>query len=349
MNTPDVCHINLARVTEMRGAERQTELLLRGLAQKALRQRLVVFYRGALAERLRDVPNLTIRAVRGRPAALWACRGASFVHAHEPHAAQVAHAFCGRRKPYVITRHWHGPVGPNWYSQRMYAGARAIVGVSGAVMRVVREQFPELPVRHIPNAWMHGEPEPAEVHRLQEQFAGKFVVGNIAVLERRKGHDVLLQAARQVQHSHPHFRFVIVGRGPLEQELKEQAKDLPNVTFAGWADNPLSYLAVFDAFAFPTRHDALGSVLLDTMRAGVPVIASDVDGVPEVVTNECGVLVPPENPDALAAAIIRLSEDLKERERLADNARKKSAEFSPDAMADKYLDLYHSLRLAQHC
>ena len=341
-----ICHINLARVTEMRGAERQTELLLRELAAASLRQRLVVSHRGVLAKHLRDVPNLTIHAVRNRPAALWACRNASFVHAHEPHAAQVAYACCRRRKPYVITRHWHGPVGSSWYSQRMYARASAVVGVSGAVVRVVREQFPGLPVRHIPNAWMNGEPDRTTVRRLREEFAGNFMVGNIAVMEHRKGHDLLLQAARQVRRSHPHFQFVLVGRGPLEQELKEQAQDLPNVTFAGWADNPLSYLAICDVFAFPTRHDALGSVLLDAMRMGVPVIASNVDGIPEVVTSECGVLVPPEQPDALAATLIHLSESPEERQRMARGACEKAAQFSPAAMAAKYLSLYRALGLA---
>ena len=341
-----ICHINLARVTEIRGAERQTELLLRELAAAALRQHLVVSHRGVLAERLRDVPKLTIRAVRSRPAALWACHNAAFVHAHEPHAVQVAYACCRRRKPYVITRHWHGSVGSSWYSQHMYARASAVVGVSGAVVRVIREQFPELPVQHIPNAWMTSEPDPAAVRRLQEEFAGKFVIGNLAVMEHRKGHDVLLQAARQVRRSHPQFQFVLVGRGPLEQELKAQAQDLPNVTFAGWADNPLSYLAICDVFAFPTRHDALGSVLLDAMRMGVPVIASNVDGIPEVVTDACGMLVPPEQPAALAAALVRLSEAPEERQRMARGAREQAARFSPAAMAEKYLTLYRSLGLA---
>lgn len=341
----DICHINLARVTELRGAERQTELLLRELAAASLRQRLVVSHRGALAERLHDVPNLTIRAVRSRPAALWACRNSPFVHAHEPHAAQVAYAFCRHQKPYVITRHWHRPVGSSWYSQRMYASASAVVGVSNAVVRVVREQFPRLSVRHIPNAWMNGEPDQATVRRLQEKFSKKFLIGNIAIMEHRKGHDLLLQAARQVQRSHPHFQFILVGHGPLEQELKEQAQDLPNVTFAGWADNPLSYLAICDVFAFPSRHDALGSVLLDAMRMGVPIIASNVDGIPEVVTSECGILVPPEQPDTLAAALVRLSESPEERRRMARGAREKAAQFSPATMAAKYLSLYGALGL----
>lgn len=344
-SAPVVCHINLARVTEMRGAERQTELLLCRLAAVPLRQRLIVSHRGVLAKRLRDVPNLTVRVVRNRPAALWACRNASFVHAHEPHAAQVAYAFCRGKKPYVITRHWHGPVGSSWYTQRMYTGASTVVGVSDAVVRVVRGQFPGLSVQRIPNAWMGGKPDLETVNRLKEKFASKFVIGNIAAMEHLKGHDILLQAARQVRHSHPHFQFVLVGCGPLEQELKEQALDLPNVTFAGQTDDPLSYLAICDVFAFPSRHDALGSVLLDAMHTGIPVIASNVDGIPEVVTNECGILVPPEQPDALKAALVHLSEAPEERQRMARNAREKAAQFSPDAMAEKYLALYRSLGL----
>ena len=341
-----ICHINLARTSAIRsvGAERQTELLIRELSKESVHQQLVVLRQGALANRLDDIPNLKVRKVRGRLEALLACRGASLLHAHEPHAAQVAYAACRRRKNYIITRRWYGPIGTSSYTRKMYSHAGIVAGVSSAVEQVVRNQFPRTPTACVPDAWMPGQPDPQMVTRLRQRFAGKFVVGNIAAMDTRtKGHETLFQAVRLLQAKCPNLHVVLLGDGKLEEEFKTQTKDIPQVEFAGWVDDPLPWVAAFDLFAFPSLREALGSSLLDVMRAGVPAIASKVDGIPDAVSEDSGILIPSSNPEALAQAIARLYQSETERTRLAQGARRRAEHFSPDNMARRYLRLYRTL------
>ena len=341
-----ICHINLARISTVRskGAERQTELLIRELSKASVRQRLVVLRQGALANRLNEIPDLRVRKVRGRLEALLACRGASLLHAHEPHAAQVAYAACRQRKNYLITRRWYGPIGTSSYTRKMYSHAGTVATVSSAVEQVVREQFPHTPTACVPDAWMPGQPDPKTVARLRQQFAGKFVVGNIGAMDARtKGHEVLFQAVRLLRAKCPKLHVVLLGDGKLEEEFKAATKDLPQIEFAGWVDDPLSWIAVFDLFAFPSLREALGSSLLDAMRAGVPVVASRVDGIPDAVTEDAGILVPPGDPEALARAIMELYQSATARMQLAQGAQRRAEYFSPGNMAKRYLKLYRAL------
>ena len=341
-----VCHVNLARTSAVRsaGAERQTELLIRELSAQSMPQRLVVLQHGALASRVDDVPNLSVRQVRGRLGALLACRGAALLHAHEPHAAQVAHAAGHKRKNYVITRRWYGPIGTSWYTRRMYNRAGVVAAVSSAVEQTVRSRFPRTPTVCVPDAWMPGQPDPQTVAHLRQKFAGKFVVGNIAAMDARtKGHETLFQAVRLLRTECPSLHVVLLGDGKLEEEYRTAANDLPQVEFAGWVDDPLSWIAAFDLFAFPSLREALGSSLLDVMRAGVPAVASRVDGIPDAVSEDAGILIPPGDPEAMARAIARLYGSETERRRLAQGARKRAEHFSPGNMARRYLQLYRTL------
>ena len=107
-----VCHINLARIVHLRGAERQTELLIRELAKVLPQQRLVIQKHGVLANRLDDVANLEICMVRNRLSALRVCQGVLLSHAHEPHASQVAYvAQTLWGTPYIVTRRTDHPIG----------------------------------------------------------------------------------------------------------------------------------------------------------------------------------------------------------------------------------------------
>lgn len=341
-----ICHINLARTSATRsaGAERQTELLIRELSARSMPQKLVVLRRGALADRVDDVPGLNVRRVRGRLGALLACRGAALLHAHEPHAAQVAYAVCRRRKNYVITRRWYGPIGTSGYTRRMYGRAGTVAAVSSAVEQIVRSQFPRTPTACVPDAWMPGQPDPRTVARLRQKFAGKFVVGNIAAMDARtKGHTTLFQAVRLLRTECPNLHVVLLGDGKLEEEYRTATKDLPQIEFAGWVNDPLSWIAAFDLFAFPSLREALGSSLLDVMRAGVPAVACRVDGITDAVTEDTGILIPPGDPEAMAQAIARLHGSETERKRLAQGARKRAEHFSPGNMAQRYLRLYRTL------
>ena len=314
-----VCHINLARIVHLRGAERQTELLIRELAKTLPQQRLVVLKHGVLANRLDDVMNLEICRVRNRLSALRACQGVLLSHAHEPHASQVAYmaqALWGN--PYIMTRRTDHPIGGSRFTREVYSNARTVVALSTAIEARVRERFENVPIARIPSAWTPKEPRASMCKKIREHYVAKFLVGHIASMDdERKGHRVLLEAASKLKDKVSDIHFLLLGAGQLEAKFREQADGLPNVSFKGWQEDPFSWISTFDLFVFPSLHEGLGSVLLDVLHAGVPVVASRAGGIPDVITSDCGILVEPNNADALTSGILSLYRSVTDRNRLS--------------------------------
>jgi len=133
------------------------------------------------------------------------------------------------------------------------------------------------------------------------------VVGTVGNLTAKKDHRTLLEATARAASNHHDLRLVLVGSGPLEHELRNATRSLgltERVTFAGSRGDVAELLPAFDVFALSSRHEGLPISLLEAMAAGVPCVATAVGGVPEVVTDrDEGILVAPEDPDALAHAL----------------------------------------------
>jgi len=163
------------------------------------------------------------------------------------------------------------------------------------------------------------------------------LVGNVARLAPQKDHATLIEAARLV----PGARFAIVGDGELRADLERRAQGLP-VLFTGARDDVPDLLASFDVFAFPSLYEGLCVAVIEAQAAGVPVVATPVGGIREtVVDGETGLLVPPRDPRALAAAIRRLLDDRELARRLAGEARRRVNErFSEQRMVEETLRLY---------
>ena len=337
-----VCHINLARNPKLRGGERQTEILVEALAAEGVPgQRVVVLRHGPLSYRFHSRPDLEVCRVRNRLSAAFACRGASLLHAHEAHAAQAAYAASLFGKRYLITRRLTKPVRSNFYSSAVYRNAQTVIALTEAVEKSLRDRFPEISIVRIPSAWNPEHPDPGGVRKIRERFSDKFIVGHAAAMDDpEKGHSVLLQAARTLQQDAPDVQFIFLGSGRLEKEFRRQAEGLTNVSFAGWVEDPVTWIAAFDLFAFPSLVEALGSTLLDALRAGVPIVASRVDGIPEIVTEGCGVLVPPGDAGALAEHLLRLYRSEGLRRSLSKRGIERAKEYSPERIAREHIRVY---------
>jgi glycosyltransferase involved in cell wall biosynthesis len=132
-------------------------------------------------------------------------------------------------------------------------------------------------------------------------------------LHPKKGLDVLIRAAAQLRDSGVEFDLVIAGEGSERPALERLVGALAleeRVRLPGWVPDVAAFLAEGDLFAMPSHQEGCPLVLLDAMAAGLPVVASDIDGVRDIVTSErLGVLTPPGDPAALAVAIRRLLRD----------------------------------------
>jgi glycosyltransferase involved in cell wall biosynthesis len=152
--------------------------------------------------------------------------------------------------------------------------------------------------------------KPAEIEQLRSRLGidhGAPVIGTVGRLIPSKGIDTLIKAAPDLIHKVPGLKIVIAGSGPLEQSLRAAAASLGltrDIIFVGHVPDLRPYYALFDAFALPTRLEAFGLVLVEAMAAGCPVVATRTGGIPEIVKNrETGLLVPPDDPLQLAAAL----------------------------------------------
>ena len=167
---------------------------------------------------------------------------------------------------------------------------------------------------------------------------GALVTGFIGRLERRKGLIDLMNAWPVVAESIPQAHLVIAGRGPDEQEARKVAGSAPRVTWLGYRDDSASVIKSLDIAAVPSHWEGFGLVAAEAMAAGIPVVAADASSLPEIVRHERdGLLVPPRNPAALAAAIIRLAGNGPLRRELGKSGRDRViTEFGSERMVDEY-------------
>lgn len=171
------------------------------------------------------------------------------------------------------------------------------------------------------------------------------LVGTIAILRKGKGHHHLLEAAAQVLAQTTRAHFAFAGDGPQLENLKRQAAQLGierHVSFLGLRRDVPAVLASLDVFVLPTRREALGTSFLEAQAMGVPVIGSRVGGVPEtMIEGATGLLVPPEDPDALAAALLELARDPARRQAMgARGAAFVRERYSVDAMVEGMIAVY---------
>lgn len=173
-----------------------------------------------------------------------------------------------------------------------------------------------------------------------------WTLGTIAELHPTKN---LLHACKAfIAACIPHSSFIIIGEGEKRKELEKIAQDAPqhNIILAGHKSQAASYLKAFNAFILPSISEGLGYVLLEAGNAQLPVIATNVGGIPEIIENEItGILVSPHDISAMTAAIQRLHSDTVFASKIATSLHEKVArEFSLQTMIAETEKVYENLR-----
>lgn len=180
--------------------------------------------------------------------------------------------------------------------------------------------------------------------------------GNIILfagwLSFHKGPGVLLQSLPEIIKEIPETLVVFLGTGGLRKKLEEMANKLSiekHVRFAGYIKDRYEKALFFhsaDIFVLPsTLTESFGIVSLEAMACGLPVVASNIGGIPDVVKDgENGLLVPPQDPEALAEAIIRILKDRALSNRMSRNGMGKVNDYSWPRIAEEMEGLYNSLR-----
>ncbi len=344
-----IAHVNFSH--GFRGGERQTELLIRGLADRGVHQYLLCREESPLLDHLKGTSNLDFITVKqGRDCRVRGHfalgRKADIIQVHETRAAQWAllHYFL-YGTPYVITRRVDDRVSQNFFNKFIYQKASEVIGVSSVIAEYMGRSFC-INTRTIHSAATCLQPDEENVRKLRASFGDAFVVGHAgALVDRHKGQSLIIEAARELKDQIPNLKVVFLGQGSDEALLKKLASDLPFVEFKGFVDNVTEYFRAFDVFAFPSNNEGLGSVLLDVMAQRCPVVASRVGGIPDLVADGVsGLLIEPKNKEQLKECILKLYKDKSLRDRLTAGGLKVASENSPEQMTKSYLEVYLGIR-----
>ena len=234
-----------------------------------------------------------------------------------------------------------------------YRPFRKVVAISAAIAEVLRQHDIDadriVVIRSaVDAAAFAGQPDCETFRREFSIDPGFFTMAAAGQLIPRKGHRFLLQAVSELKLTHSPFRLIIFGEGYLNSQLRAQAAWLglgDVVQFAGYRDDLDSFIGCFDLFVHPASAEGLGVAALKAAAAGVPVIACAAGGMSESVQDgETGLLVPPEDADALYDAIGTLMDDDEARAAMGVAGRERMQnEFSIDTMADRHVELYESV------
>jgi glycosyltransferase involved in cell wall biosynthesis len=342
---------HLHRIAGIGGSERHLLTLLPALRANGVDASFVGFdVRGTDAQpfydelEAADVPYRRV-PVRGLGRALRAARP-DLVHTHLVHA-DVFGAVAAGRRALVSTKHNDDPFkrGPFRHVERLLSRrARRIVCITDSVARFHREELglpsQKLRVVHygldrLPAPWPGGATGPQLPPSTPVLLA-------VARLAPQKGVDVAIRALPRIRESIPHAALVVLGEGPERERLEALARTLgvaDAVHMPGRAGDVASWYRRADLLVHPARWEGFGLALLEAMLAELAVVASAVSAVPEVVADGVtGVLVPPDDAEALAAGALAAYAD---RERLGRaGLQRAKEEFSVQTMAERTAAVY---------
>lgn len=175
---------------------------------------------------------------------------------------------------------------------------------------------------------------------------GVFRYIHIGRMSFQKNHEIIVKAAKLLKQDHRKFVIDLVGGGEKEQEIKDMVKqqDVQDViNFVGLHDNVYPLLYNSDCFILPSRYEGMPVTLVESMGCGMPIIASAVGGVPDMITNEVsGLLIHPNSMELYHAMIKMMDGGASYRKSLGQKAFVKSKLFSAENMRDGYIRIYNS-------
>jgi glycosyltransferase involved in cell wall biosynthesis len=234
------------------------------------------------------------------------------------------------------------------------ATADGVVGVSSEITSILKRRYPSAHVRCIRNGIdLHrvvATRERSAMRARMDVQADTFVVGTVGRLMPIKGFEYLIEAFALGlrQRNEQESKLVIVGEGPLRSALEQCASShgvSQHVRFLGMRSDVYDLMRAFDVFVLSSLHEGVPMVLLEAMALGVPIVATRVGGIPEILEDgREAMLVPAQDPEAIARAIAVLAEACELRTRFARSAQSRAeGQFSIEVSATSMREMYRSL------
>jgi glycosyltransferase involved in cell wall biosynthesis len=352
-----------------RGGQAQVDLLMRGLRDRGFDVALAAPPTSVIARKIEELGftvfplptsgGLDLSAVF-RLRRLLGNHPFDIVHCHSSHAHGIAWLALaarrgltgagGRGPRLLVSRRVDFPVGARgtWGAKYRW-GVDRYVAVSTGVRKVlvdcgVREERVDVVPDGIDLAKFL---EVGDPRYLTEEFGlspEHTVVGNVAALAPHKSQVDFIRAAKIIRKEIPRARFFVVGEGELRPKLEalvEESGLQGDVVLTGFRRDVLELLSLFDCFVLSSYLEGLCTSIMDAHAMGVPVVATRTGGVPDLVLDgETGLLVPPRNPELLAAAVVRMLRDDTLRARCIQRAREQARTYDYTRMVEGTIEAY---------
>jgi len=345
-----IAHINLA--SGFSGGERQTLILIEQQLREKIQVTVIANPKSIFVDKVRELgvePILIQHYLLGHHKAF--TEGCDLIHVHEGRAIYWAYLQSKRYKiPYIVTRRIDNPFKAKLLSRLAYQGATAIVGLSQAILSQIETSYPQQHKVLIPSSPVVYPVDSENAAIIKQRFSGKFIVIQASNLLMHKGHQTTIEVARRLEKKEPNIQFVFLGDGEQMKALQAQADQLSNITFMGKQTNMGDWFNVADLFIHPSYSEGLGSVILEAMQEGVPVVASNAGGIPDIVQNNItGLLVEARQIEPLADAIASMKNNEQLRETCINGARQMLCRFNIDQTSQQYYRLYSDIASARTC
>jgi L-malate glycosyltransferase len=281
---------------------------------------------------------------------------AKILHMHTAHAHSLGYlsSFFHKVPVNIVSRRVDFKINKNILSRLKYNYPDNYITVSNAIKDIlIRDGIPPGKVTAV---YSGVDPENYRNIRsdyLLREFSAisnikkKVKLVNVAALTDQKDHRTLIKAIEIIIKQFNNFILFIAGSGELKDSLIKLRDNLgleDYIVFTGFRDDALNLIDFADIFIMCSRLEGLGTSIIDAMALKKPVIATETGGIPELIRDfENGILVPKENPDALAGAIIELLRNKNLREKIASQAFKDAQKFSIEKTVDNTIDVYRNL------
>jgi glycosyltransferase involved in cell wall biosynthesis len=254
--------------------------------------------------------------------------------------------------PSVITRRVDNRES-SWVVRRKYSLYHRTVAISEGIKQVLIEQGLDARAVTCVRSAIDTEsfPRPIEAGAFRERFGipdGSIVIGMVAQLIERKGHEILLNALEKLVPEFPNLQVLLFGKGPERSAIEKTISDkklAQQVRLMGFADDMKSLYPHFDILVHPAWKEGLGVSLIEAAYCAVPIIASRAGGMPEIVReNENGLLIEPGNPKELENHMRTLLKAPDLRKQMGSKGKEIVArEFAVEPMVEGNIEIYRQL------
>ena len=341
MDKPLLCHVNLAK--GYRGGERQTELsILESLKSNTYNVIAVLRKNGQLVRKLKNTYDFTIIEVSSALGGHFSIPKNTKVIMHAHDGKSVYWAFIQsiiRKSPYLITRRVDHELKNRWLTKKAYTQANSVIAISSPIAKYLSNHLKrDIPI--IPDASDFESLSETE-QKPTKEIKSFFMAG--ALVDSHKGQSIAIEAMKLTTGNET---LDIYGDGPDKDKLNELILNLQlekRVQIHPWNDDLLTLCQQHDAFIMASRHEGLGSVVIDIMRTKTPVISSNAGGLVDLVkNNETGLVFEKNNPTSLFEKMSQLQTNTRINE-ITNNAFDFSKALSPMFMQSGYEKIYSKL------